>query len=535
MSLARPRTFGGGTVAPVRRTTLAWIASLVYVGCAVIALIDVRSVWLDESVSVAIASQPYMRIAQILTRVDAVHGLYYSLLHLWLVFGQSAVVIRLLSAFLAIAASVAIGLLARTMFGADRGPAAVAVVATSAFFLFYADEARPTALTLLLCALAALAFWRACRTGRTRDFAIWGLCAAGAVYANFVALLFIMALPAGYVFLRPSRQGWLRVAVTGAAVAVAIVPLVALIAANSLVQIDWIVRANAVAVADFIVSLLGGDGGAGRIGHLSGLLEAGIVAALVVTGFAAGFRTPASRPAALAVAAWLVLPLAAGIVIDHSAHPLLMPRYFSFALIPIALLAANGLSAVMRAWRPAAAVAVAALLALISVHNVLTMQRENWRAVSQYVARDARPGDALVFWAPLTVSPYAFAAREIAATTPAAVAYPNGALVNAVDFPQPRPDFNRQLSRAYGRIFLIESHDGQSAADDPFNGLSRYYVRTGEANFSGVEVVTFSRHAALTHAMPHRRRAVRERSRNHAAADRKTRRPNGGLPSAERA
>lgn len=501
MSLARPRIYGGGTIAPVRRMTLAWMSCLVYVGVAIITLIDRRSVWLDESVSVAIASQPYARIAQILTHVDAVHGFYYALLHLWLVFGPSAVAIRLLSAFLAIAASVAIGMLASAMFGADRGPAAVAMVATSAFFLFYADEARPTALTLLMCSLAALTFWHAAHSGRLRDFALWGVCSAGAVYANFVALLFVVALPVGYAFLRSNRRGWLRIAATGAAVTLAIVPLVTLIATNSLVQIDWIVRANALAVADFLVSLLGGDGGAGRVGHVTGVLEAAVVAALVVAGFAAALPTPALRPAALAAAMWLLLPLAAGIAIDHSVHPLLMARYFSFAIIPIALLAANGLSAVARAWRPAAAVAVAALLAVISLHNVATMQREDWRAVSAFLAHDTRPADALVFWAPLTISPYTFAARETAASAPAAVAYPNGPLINAVDFPPPRPGFNRQLSRAYDRIFLIESHDARSAADDPFGGLSRYYVRTGEATFTGVDVVTYSRRTGVAHML----------------------------------
>jgi hypothetical protein len=64
------------------------------------------------------------------------------------------------------------------------------------------------------------------------------------------------------------------------------------------------------------------------------------------------------------------------------------------------------------------------------------------------------------------------------------------------------------LSRAYDRVFLVESHDQQSAANDPFNGLARYYVRTAEMSFSGVDVVTYSRRA-VAQASPRRRRAVR--------------------------
>ncbi|MGB4138059.1 MAG: hypothetical protein WA971_15955, partial [Microbacterium sp.] len=96
---------GAAGVDPERRRVLApWIgigaALVVYIGAGI------PSYWGDEAASVMSAQRPWSSLLAELGTVDAVHGMYYALLHLWIdAFGPSEWATRALSA-------IGIGLLA---------------------------------------------------------------------------------------------------------------------------------------------------------------------------------------------------------------------------------------------------------------------------------------------------------------------------------------------------------------------------------------------------------------------------------------
>ena len=477
-----------------RRFVFAWVTLTAYSAALMIAFIDSRSVWLDEAISVSISSLPYHEMLAILRHVDAVHGLYYSLLHVWLYLGHGAIAIRLLSAVFACLATLAIGTLAKSMFGEPAAPAAVAVLATSEFFLFYADEARGTALALLACSLAALSLWRAIRQRSAVYVFAAVLCAVGAVYANFVSVLFLAALCTSLIVVRLNRNATLIAIGAVAATVIASVPLLLLIQANSLGQIDWIVRSNLLALFNFGAGILGGDGEPGRLGRACHLLEAAAVLTLMMIGIIGGWSSREARPPVIMATSWFVLPLALGVAVDHFIQPILLTRYFSFALIPAALLAGNGLVRIARTTGPAAVYAIVAMLALLSMHDLSMLQREDWRSVNQLLSRDARPGDGIVLWAPLSITPFEYAAHETSDVSPARVAYPNGPLIDDVDFPHPLPGFTRTLSQRFKRVWFIESHEqGGTESLGPFASLPRYYAHASEQFFPQIRGVMYSR------------------------------------------
>ncbi len=123
--------------ARVTANFLAIAALLIYAVVVMSEFVNKRSIWLDESISVLISEQPYAQLLQTLKHVDAYHGFYYSLLHIWLVFGNNAFAVRSLSIVLAALSILVISFLARVIFGSVTSIPAAALVATSTYFLYY--------------------------------------------------------------------------------------------------------------------------------------------------------------------------------------------------------------------------------------------------------------------------------------------------------------------------------------------------------------------------------------------------------------
>jgi Dolichyl-phosphate-mannose-protein mannosyltransferase len=76
---------------------------------------------------------------------------------------------------------------ARTV-GRAAGLIAAAVMALSPFMIYYSDEARAYALMMAFVAGSALALLAATRTGRTRWWVIYAVCACGALYSHYTSV-----------------------------------------------------------------------------------------------------------------------------------------------------------------------------------------------------------------------------------------------------------------------------------------------------------------------------------------------------------
>ena len=116
-----------------------------------------KSLWLDEAFSVWLGWQPLGQMWGWLLRIDQHPPLYYVLLHFWMYLGDSAGMVRLLSALLGTLTIPVIYLLGRRLLGLRAGLLAAAILALSPFHVRFAQETRMYTLLTLNASLAMLA------------------------------------------------------------------------------------------------------------------------------------------------------------------------------------------------------------------------------------------------------------------------------------------------------------------------------------------------------------------------------------------
>ncbi|MBK5238813.1 MAG: hypothetical protein JJE28_06855, partial [Actinomycetales bacterium] len=202
----------------------------------------IPSMWGDEAASVMSAERPLATLWPVLARVDAVHGVYYVLLHFWIdVFGASAFSVRFPSALAIGFATAGLVLLANRLGGLRLGVVAGLVFMIIPRATYMGAEARSYALsaaiavwlTLLLVAMIHRGYQshqpRDRRRARILAIAGWVLYAVGltAGISIFLYLAFLaVAHLAVVLLLRSTRATMLAWAISAAVAAGMILPFV---------------------------------------------------------------------------------------------------------------------------------------------------------------------------------------------------------------------------------------------------------------------------------------------------------------------
>ena len=151
--------------------------------------VGVPQLWRDELASWSAASRSVPQLWAMLHNIDAVLGVYYFGLHLWMaVFGDSATAMRLPSVFAMAAAAAVVALIGRRLAGGVAGVASGLVFAVVPSVSRYAQEARPYAFATFFAALATLMFLRAMERPRWSRWAIYSVVLAAAGSANLIAV-----------------------------------------------------------------------------------------------------------------------------------------------------------------------------------------------------------------------------------------------------------------------------------------------------------------------------------------------------------
>lgn len=167
LALTRDRAFVGGLVG------LAALLRAPTIG---------RAYWIDEAISLGIASHPLTQLPRLL-RHDGSPPLFYALLHLWVrLFGSSEPATHMLPLLISLAAVPAAYWAGRELFDRRAGLAAAALMATNPFLNWYATETRMYTLVILEATVGLTLAWRAVRDRRRAD-------GIGAV-AAYTALLY---------------------------------------------------------------------------------------------------------------------------------------------------------------------------------------------------------------------------------------------------------------------------------------------------------------------------------------------------------
>ncbi|WP_158866133.1 glycosyltransferase family 39 protein [Leifsonia sp. AG29] len=475
----------------------------------------IPSLWGDEATSLLSAKRPIGTLLPMLTHVDAVHGLYYLLLHGWIrLAGESPFALRFPSA-VAIGLAVAAVTLIAGRRGGPQAAVVAGIVATVLPRLTYAgEEARSYAGSAALAAwLTLLILWLIDGGGRNADprarRAAWILYSIGTAVSAYLFLYsasLLLAHAALILATRAPRRVWRAWAIASGS---------ALIAAMPLIVLGFLERNQ--------ISYLQNDGDDPTQYYyqlwfgipLVAVVAWPLVAAALAPAWAAWRRERGvrlgrdprtipraelgeapERPLSATVvgAAWLFVPTAA-LLLVNAVFPMYTARYSTFVAPAAALLVAEGVL-VVGAWAgerlrrrgvagdarwhgeraTVAATTVAALLVIAACTPAYILQRgpfskndSDWAQVSAAVGEYAAPGDAVVFdestrpsWRPrlaMRTYPAGFSGvRDVTLETP----------------------YYRNIGWA-DRAYSVE----QAAERDRFDGVTRVWVL--EYSFQGVE------------------------------------------------
>jgi 4-amino-4-deoxy-L-arabinose transferase-like glycosyltransferase len=352
-----------------------------------------KSLWWDEGFSVWLARLSWPVAWQAIRNAESNMMLYYVLLHFWLRLGLSEIAIRSLSTLAAVACIVPFYFLGVRLLGPRYGILASSLLASNAFFVRQAQEARAYSLVLLLTIGSSLLFLRAIDRPTWWRWAAYAIVSALAVYAHFFAVWVLMAQFLA-AMLVPDRSG-LRALFVGvqALVAVALVPL-AIFASHRYGALAWVPRPTMATLVSFGNELTGSAGVALTVLYL--ILCGAFV--LAVWRPARPEATRESRWHQTFVVIWLALPILGSLLVSWVLTPIFFGRFLFIAVAPLALAAAGGMRALRPGWlRLAAAVCLFALGFSGLRRWYSTGQKEEWRAAMAYVLARAMPGDGIAF------------------------------------------------------------------------------------------------------------------------------------------
>ncbi len=229
----------------------------------------------DEVATRWAALLPLHQLAHLVGNVDAVHGLYYLMMHGWVVVGTSPAVLRIPSVLSMIVAAALVAILARRLTGSGWAALfAGLIMALTPTITYYAQTARSYALVYACVVGATLLLLRALRAeqraipggrppGTPRDRWLGGSAPAAppasparaviwpwvsyaalmllAGYLNEMALLALLAHGVTVALARYGRRTFLRWLAAAAVAAVLVVPL-AVVSAREDAAVAWIPR-----------------------------------------------------------------------------------------------------------------------------------------------------------------------------------------------------------------------------------------------------------------------------------------------------
>ncbi|HEX8982843.1 MAG TPA: glycosyltransferase family 39 protein [Ktedonobacterales bacterium] len=438
-----------------------------------------QSLWLDESYSAFVSAHPFSTILNFTAGSDAHPPLYYLVLHVWMLFGRSALVLRTLSAVASLAAVLATYGLGRTLGNARVATFAASLMALSAFQAWYGQEVRMYALTSLAALLAVWAFVRACDTGRAIFWFGYIGAMLVALYLDYTAFFVGAGLLVWFL-----RHGWKRSELR--------LPYLASCVALFLGYLPWLPSLwRQTFVFGSLTGWVSGSNGSGLVGALtdfffnrSNLLQPGsgtlaaLAAVFSVSMVAIAFLAPRHAPAFPILAYWLGVPCVLEAVAEFLNHSLVIGRTIMVVQPALFLLLALAAESAWKRTHEGAIswprlVPLAVLFALFVTTNLAAQStswsatlKEDWRSAATTVATHQRTHDLVLFNSYFAQMPFDYYyAGELQATSSTVSVDERGyqldesLLYQNLNTPHGAMVSGPMMS-SYARIWLVLSHTG---------------------------------------------------------------------------
>jgi mannosyltransferase len=355
------------------------------------------SLWFDESATIsASASRSLPDLWRMLSHIDAVHGLYYLLMHGWFCLVPPTEFWSRVPSCLAIAVAAA----GVVVFGKEFLPRTTAVCAGLVFAVlprvtWAAIEARSYAFT------AAAAVWLTVLlviAGRRNRWWLWSLYSLALTLAILLNVYLVLLVPAYAVatpVIRRHRPVVVWWAVSSAVAVGALTPLM-LFAHGQSFQVAWIHSLSWHSVLDVVLHQ-----------YFDNSVPFAILAALIfVTAltirFAGRWHSAGdTRRALIICGAWIGVPTAISLIYSAISDPFYYPRYLFFTTPAMAVVLAICVVAIAR--RPRWIALTLVVLAAAAVPNYLLSQRQRYAKegwdysdVADVITAQASPGDCLL-------------------------------------------------------------------------------------------------------------------------------------------
>ncbi|WP_170206082.1 glycosyltransferase family 39 protein [Klugiella xanthotipulae] len=375
------------------------------------------SLWGDEAASIMSAQRSWDSLGRMLTTVDAVHGLYYSFLHLWIdVFGASPFSVRFPSALGIGAGTVGVAILGNRLARPSVGVLAAAVFMILPRSTFNGSEARQYAfitalvvwLTIYVISLVA-----------KRETRFWPWAGFTALFALSCVLfiytaLFSVVFGAIILLMRPGRAMVLRAASAIAVGGILAIPVVYISfterAQVAFLHSRWGYNLKNVFISPWFIdqrlaALCWGIIVIGLAIGIATLLRARTGASVNENVLELYRPAAAGLPTLLTVAGLSLVTPSVLLALGNTQTPMYSPRYLSFTSTAIALLIGLGIATISRAIRQRwVAVLLAAAIVAAATPAYLTQRGDfsknggtDWNAVSATLSDQASPGDAVIF------------------------------------------------------------------------------------------------------------------------------------------
>lgn len=436
-------------VAPLAVGLLGFTISVIGIG--------IPSIWYDEAATIISTTRSWPQLWAELGNVDAVHGLYYALLHIVFdVVGYSPLALRMPSAIAVGAAAALVVVLGRQLSRSWLGVVAGIVFVLLPRVTWAGTEGRSYAITALLAVALTVVFVKAQSSHRRRWWIGYAALAAlaGAVFIYLALVVLAHGVTVVWRLARRDRMGVYfarRWALAAGAAALLAAPLALEIVSQS-GQVSWIHEISSGTVRQVFRSQW----------FYSSYPFAIAAWALIALGVVDRLRRR-DRVVLATIIPALLLPTAALILVSMVYTPLYQPRYLTMCAPFVALAVGTGIVALRRWWAVASVLGLIAVLAVPQiVAQRLPESKENasWSQVADVIAEDRAQEPA----GTVTAFIYGNVQRHpIATSRVIAYSYPD-AFADSIDVTLGTPAFETaqlwetriSLAGATGRLFTAD-------------------------------------------------------------------------------
>ncbi len=378
---------------PASRRDRLIVAALVGVAIVLRAPTLGRAYWIDEGISLGIASYPLRQISSLLAHHDGSPPLFYLLLHVWIkVFGTSEVATRFFPFLTALAIIPLAYWAGREIFDRRAGLAAAALFATNPLLNWYSTETRMYPLVVLFSLAGLACTVRAVRGRRPNDLVGAVACATALLYTHdwgLYLVAFTIAVLSARAWRSGDRQLLRGIVGCSAVIGVLFLPwLPSFLSQARHTAAPW-------AVPPQLRVIVIDPGGA--IGGTLGPLVVPLLAFGVWVARRDGMERDRRVVRFLLVVSGITI---GGAWLAAHLQPSWAPRYLAIVVAPLLLAAAGALSPTLRGRRIVAA--ACGLLVVWSIVGTLlpnpssAYAKSNVAAVAHAAAPYLHPGDVVV-------------------------------------------------------------------------------------------------------------------------------------------